>query len=592
MYVPQTSEKPKEEPKENPKKILVEFIKKNIKDVMISDNDPTKVYVRVDSDDHVEFFDLSGRRFLYWIKEQTYKMLKKVFSEDAYSAATALTYALSMRAPNIPHIHTYLRVAQTPEGIFYDLCNNKHEIVKITPGHVEILPMSKDFPVFTHSSRLAPQVTPDLKNHDGAIDIFVNMVSIIKKEKFLFKIHLISLFCEALPIPIIDLFSEQGKGKSQITASIKMIVDPQSEKLIENINKMPVKEENFHLECNAKYLLGWDNVSHISAAQSDDICRMITGGATEKRMLYSNDDLIVQYFRKKFTLNGIGVNITRGDYLDRSINYSLGHVSKNDRWTDDEYEEKLKKILPGILADIFVTISKAMKIYPTIKDSFPELPRMAGFAIWGEAISQSLGKEPGFFLEEFENLSSGTLTKAGENHPLVKYVEHVMQQQEIEAYNEPIGAFYNSMKAWAELEGYDIKSKYSNFPKSAQAIRSNLERVNGFIQELGYFVNISDPDYSRAKKNRGLVLVTISYFLAKSDNSSLPASQPATEGNIVARWQGGKDDYPNLGENSKKRLHNYRCNDCSTTWKDTLIPLDHIQTTHNENNKDHTIIEV
>lgn len=629
MYTPPAKEQ--EEKKENQKMILVNFLKEHIKDVMISDNDSTKVYVRIDSYDHVEFYDLMSKRFLYWAKEKSFKTHNKVFSEDAFSAAISLTYALSMRASNIKRVHTYLRVAQTPDAIFYDLCNSKNELVKITPGHVEIIPMTKDSPVFTYSNRLAPQVTPNLKNHDYALDTFVNMLNIVDEEKFLFKIHFISLFLENLPTPICDLFSEQGKGKSQITASIKMLVDPQSEKLIENINKMPIKEDNFHLECNAKYLLSWDNVSHISASQSDDICRMITGGATEKRMLYTNDELVVQYFRKKFTLNGIGVNITRGDYLDRSINYSLGIVTKNDRWTDEKYEEKLKSIIPNILGDVFVTLTKALKIHSKIKDSFKELPRMAGFGIWGEAISQAIGKEPEFFLSEYAKISTNTLVKAGENHPLVKYVEFVMHS--VEAYNQPISKFYNSMREWAESEGYDLKSKYSNFPKSAQGIRTNLERVNSFIRELGYFVNISDPDNSRTSgKKRGVVYVTISHILANVDSSSLSACQPTKDNSVTGR-QGDKDDNPTLVENiitpivnytsessenniqssedksllshesevnevkiEKKDNHNtpsnYTCNDCNTSWMHTSMDLEEIQKQHSLKNEGHTIVEI
>jgi len=521
MYSP--TAKVKEEKSDDAKIILVRFVKENIRDVMISDNDPTKVYVRIDSDSHVGFYDLMGSKFLYWLKDKSFRIHQKVFSEDAFASAISLVYAQSQREPNAKRVHTHLRIAQTPEAIFYDLCNNSHEIVKITPEKVQVLQLGKDFPVFVHSNRLTPQVKPDLKNHDHALDIFVNMLSIVKEEKFLFKIHLIALFLEGLPVPIIDLFSEQGNGKSQITASIKMIIDPQSNKLEDNINKMPTREENFILECVSKYLISWDNISHISASQSDDICRMVTGGANEKRMLYTNDELVVQYFRKKFLLNGIGINITRGDYLDRSINYSLQHIEKHDRWTDEEYEEKIKSLIPGILADIFQTLSKAMKNYSLIKDSIGDLPRLAGFGVWGEVISQSLGKEPGFFLKEYEKITSNTLANAGENHPLVKYVEHVMEEKE--EYNQPISKFYNSMKVWAESEGYDIKSKYSNFPKSAQGIRSNLQRIDGFIRKSGYYVNISDRNYSRNQEKRGAVYITICHFLAKSDNSNVPEFQ-------------------------------------------------------------------
>lgn len=523
MYQPEKQKKDKDE-SENAKVILVNFVKENVKDLMISDNDPTKVYVRIDSDDHIEFYDLMGIKFTHWLKDKSFKIHKDIFSDDSFTSAISLLYSQAQMRTDVKRVHTYTRIAQTHEGIFYDLCNDKHEVVKITPEAVEILPLKKEFPVFVHSNRLTPQIKPDLKNHDYALDTFIDLLSIEDSEKFLFKVHLISLFLEGIPIPIIDLFAEQGKGKSGLSATIKRIVDPQSDNIKENINKMPVKEENYILECASKYLISWDNISSISASQSDDICRIITGGATEKRRLYHDRELIVEYLRKKFVINGIGVNLNRGDYLERSINYSLKFIEKENRLTEQKYDDRINELLPHILADIFNSLSKAMRIYPKIKDSFTELPRMADFAVWGESISQSMNKEPGFFLKQYETMMSKTVTTAGDNHALVKYVEFIMDNRE--AYNITLGKFYISMREWAESEGYDLKSKYSNFPKSVQAIRPNLERVDNFIRELGFFVKISERNYSRNQEGpRGSVYITISHLLKKSDDSNVPECQ-------------------------------------------------------------------
>jgi len=607
----------KEEKSDDAKMILVKFVKNNVKDLMISNNDPTKVYVRIDTSNHIEFYNLMGTKFTHWLKDKSFTVHEKVFSEDAFNSAISLVYAQAQMKIDVKRVNTYLRVAQTPEAIFYDLCSDQHEVVKITPGNIEIKQQQKDFPVFIHSNRCIPQIKPDLKTYDQALDSFIKILSIEDDERFLFKIHLISLFLEGVPIPIIDLFAEQGKGKSVITATIKRIVDPQSTTIKENVNKMPVREESYMLECASKYLIAWDNISNITASQSDDICRMVTGGASEKRKLFTDDDLIVMYLRREFVINGIGVNLHRGDYLERSINYNLKFIEK--RLTEQEYEDKINDLLPRILGDIFHTLSRAMQFYPRIKDSFEELPRMADFAIWGEAISQSLNEKPGVFLKQYQNMMSNTIAVAGANHALVKYVEYVMGDKE--AYNESISNFYKSMKVWAELEGYDMKSKYTNFPRSVQAIRTNLERVDGFIRESGYHVNISDRNYSRNQKgSRGAVYITISHLMEKEDKGvntakpNVPECQSVPGTNIdtdtlintnelesanndiktgvnepLTPRHAGTQNTTKLTDNTRKT---FRCQNCNTTWRKVTNSLNEIQEQHGIKNENHMIIEV
>jgi len=292
------SNEEKTEKKDSIKVILVRFVKEQVKDLMISDNDPTKVYVRIGVENHTEVFDLMGVKFLYWLKDKSFKVHNEIYSDDTITSVISLLYSQSMMRTDVKRVHTYTRIAQTKDAIFYDLTTDKREIVKITPEKVEILPLGIKDPVFVHSNRLIPQVRPNLKLYDKALDNFTDILSIVDEEKFLFKVHLVSLFLEGIPVPVIDLFAEQGKGKSVISATIKRIVDPQSNQIRDNINKMPTREENFILECASKYLISWDNISRITASQSDDICRMVTGGAAEKRKLYRDRDSIVEYLRK------------------------------------------------------------------------------------------------------------------------------------------------------------------------------------------------------------------------------------------------------------------------------------------------------
>jgi hypothetical protein len=61
------------------------------------------------------------------------------------------------------------------------------------------------------------------------------------------------------------------------------------------------------------------------------------------------------------------------------------------------------ELRPKLLGYIFDTLAKAMKIKPTIK--LDNLPRMADFALWGEAIARAMGyKDLEFISVYFDNI--------------------------------------------------------------------------------------------------------------------------------------------------------------------------------------------
>ncbi len=486
---------------------IVEFLDDSITQCMISDNDPTRVFVRIQDGSVME---LTSSYFYYWLNHNSFNKLDEIFAEEVLKASIQLLYAKCLMNKSIKRVKTFVRIAQVEDAIFYDLLDSKRNIVRVTPDNVEISPLKPTDPIFEHSDILVTQVLPDMKKK--GLDEFIDLFNLEEEEKFLFKVHVVGMFLQGIPVPIMDLFGHHGKGKSTASGSVKRLVDPMSNQTQDNVGKLPTKAEDFIIQCSTRYLNGYDNISHITPSQSDDFCRMVTGSAFEKRKLYFNKELIREFLRVKFVINGIGININRGDFLERSINYTLNYISKEDRITEKEFEGKLEKTLPSALGEIFDILSHSMSIYKSIQNSIKHLPRMADFALWGESISRALGNRDGVFLEKYISFMENTMQKAGENHAFVKYIEYLMNEPPPQDnFNSPLAQFYKKMKLWVEGEGsYDLKSKYSNFPKSSQQLRPTLERVDGFLRELGYIVTISDRNFSRnLGEDRGAVMITI-----------------------------------------------------------------------------------
>ena len=88
-------------------------------------------------------------------------------------------------------------------------------------------------------------------------------------------------------------------------------------------------------------------------------------------------------------LNGIDDFVTRGDLIDRSVFLHLSPVHPSDRRTESELWSSFQFDYSRILGSVLDTVAAAMRILPSVE--LDEVPRMADFAYWGEAVGQALG---------------------------------------------------------------------------------------------------------------------------------------------------------------------------------------------------------
>jgi hypothetical protein len=143
--------------------------------------------------------------------------------------------------------------------------------------------------------------------------------------------------------------------------------------------------------------MAYDNLSHLTPDQSDDLCRVATGGGLGKRKLYSDDDEVTFYAKRPLILNGINEIATRGDLLSRSIVLTLPRLAS----PADERSLKaaFEAARPGILGALLDATATALRRWPTTTLDNP--PRMADFARWVEAAAPALGWQQGEFLRAY-----------------------------------------------------------------------------------------------------------------------------------------------------------------------------------------------
>src|SRR5258705_11254044 len=82
---------------------------------------------------------------------------------------------------------------------------------------------------------------------------------------------------------------------------LRWLIDPH----VLALEPQPGDLRDMAIAAQGSWLLGYDNLSHLSVRQSNALCRMSTGGGFRTRQLYSDDEEAIFSFLRPVLLTGI-----------------------------------------------------------------------------------------------------------------------------------------------------------------------------------------------------------------------------------------------------------------------------------------------
>lgn len=220
-------------------------------------------------------------------------------------------------------------------------------------------------------------------------------------------VTMIASMIESIEKPILSFIGEAGAAKTTAARIIKSILDPSDIKdaIKAKTSTMPKTMDNFALIISQQYVTIMDNVTYITKDISDMICQQSTGGNYEKRKLYTDTGTVSLSLGGLLIITSTEDIIQRDDAVDRAIKVRFEPVGNDERIGTSELVEKLEKSKMHILGGMLNTLSKALMLYPSIKDEKLPLPRLADFGRYGYAIAEALGDGLGNqFLNDYHRL--------------------------------------------------------------------------------------------------------------------------------------------------------------------------------------------
>lgn len=301
---------------------------------------------------HRETWPLRSSGFRKWLRRIYFFELEAAPNKDALEAAVETLDAEAQFSCDTMH-PVELRVAYHDGKIYYDLCNDRWEVVEITATNWKIV---IDAPVrFRRTSTSRPQVTPVKGGKLGDLRSFLNLKN--NKSWILLVSAMLKYFYEPGGHPIIELCGEHGTAKTTTERIISLLVDPSAAPA----RCPPVDQRDLTAAAYGSYVLAYDNLSSLPVWLSDALCRLATGAGLSGRTLYTNTDETIVEAKRPLILTGINALALRGDIADRANKIVLEKIEQGARKDEASFWHEFETAFPKLVGAIMDALVIGLK---------------------------------------------------------------------------------------------------------------------------------------------------------------------------------------------------------------------------------------
>ena len=422
--------------------------------------------------DHLEHWKIYSSSFKEWLSKQTHLLLGKALTGE--SITTVCNTLSGIAKFDSPEYECFRRIGKDTNGYWIDLVDDLWRAIRITTNGWQII----DQPTvkFIRNKHMRPLPIPKF---EGLIDPIWNLVNIPIEDRELVLAWILEAYRLDTPYPVLELTGEQGSAKSSTQYVLKMLIDPYHLML----RSIPKNVEDVYIAAKNNHLISLENLSKITNDISDALCTVSTGGGTAARTLITNDEETIIDAHNPIVINGIAAVILRQDLLDRTICLNLPTIS--ERFTELEMEKSINQQLPDIFAGLLTLFSQTLANIPNIKIEHTELPRMADFAVLGEAMSMALGNDQGQWLNLYNQNRRDAIRRTIDSSPVAAACRDLIEIET--SYKGTIQGLFKKLDMFKT-----DANKSDNWPRSARGLGDILRRIAPAFRTLGYILSIDN----------------------------------------------------------------------------------------------------
>ena len=496
-------------------------------------DDSKSCYARVTHSEAASIHRIRSREFKVWLSKILWENASKAPTSEALNSTINVLESKALFEGK--QYRLYNRVAPDPDGdgIWIDMCNDRGQAIHVTAEGWQIV--DKPPILFRRYSHQQPLVAPV---RGGDPKKFFQFVNLAEDNEDIVIVAVISFLIPNIPHVVLVLYGIQGSAKTTLLKLILALIDPSAA----DIPSIPRDERELVQQLAHHWCGFYDNVGSLPWWASDVLCRATTGGGFTKRELYTDDDDVIYNFRRCIALNGINIAAQRPDLLDRCLLIGLKHIPEDKRKTEVEFWLEFGKVKGEILGGFLDTLSKAIRIYPTI--NLEQLYRMADFTRWGCAISEALGINKNKFLAAYDIKVESQIEEAARSSPVAEVIPEFMVGK-LNWEGTP-SELHSKLLETAKKMG--ISTRQKEWPKAPNALIRKINELLPALMQQGYEI--------AQKKSGGTRLITINIVptVPPHENNGKPrdgTGDDITSGEEPSLIPPPKTDGKNMGRDNR-----------------------------------------
>lgn len=436
-------------------------------------------YACIERDGHCEVRAVREYEFAEWLTELNYAAEGLAPEESAAKRAIA---TLSFLAGRGEEHQVYLRHGEHEGAFYYDLCNEQWQAVRITPDGWSVV----DNPpvMFRRYDHMRPQAIPIRpEGEHWAMNELVSLANIGRVGREVLEVQLHVLMVPGIEQMGGGTLGLEGTGKTTTQRLAVAIGDPSTD--VES--GLPKNKNDLTLHLSTHSLASFDNLTHISEEQSDDLSRSNTGATETQRELYTNNGTNRRRYRTPSFFNGINITGAKPDFYDRNIIYRTLETFDGPRLSNRKMVAKIDELLPFALGEIFDNLSRAMRLREEFTEEGRWTPRMVDWYLWALAVAKAMGHPDGWFESVFKPLIQRRDYDAIADHPLTRALEFLASQD---------GYVGTANELFAHLNDRDLNIPFScqidtrdrKWPTSAGSLGMRIKPLIKSLRSHGVFI--------------------------------------------------------------------------------------------------------
>jgi hypothetical protein len=337
-----------------------------------------RAWIRLPVDGHLETFPVDSEEMAHVLRKAFWEQTKRDFEQPMAMPKKLLKekieFLSSMALFEGEQRTISLRVgAPQPRILYVDLCDTERRVVRISPAGWKI---EKESAVYFRRS--VDMLALPVPVRGGSAEELAPFLNLPQEQLVLVIGWLLAALRSRGPYPLLALIGPAGSAKSSFARFLRALVDPDRIPIAgppRDVRDLNVASLNSHC-------LAFDNISSLSQALSDGLCRIATGGGIRERKLFTNrEQSRFPSFSRPVIVNGVGEFITAPDLLDRSIVLHLQHL--DSKQTEASMEQNFNAARSRIFGGLLDLMSEGVRNLPSAP--VQSSSRMAEAITWATA---------------------------------------------------------------------------------------------------------------------------------------------------------------------------------------------------------------